>query len=682
MRRPMWSCWVLGLVAMWMEGGEEATTCETATSMLYPLDSLIRRAGRADASLDQGGRAFSQAGLSHSGAAALCAVAKCQLRVRDAGHISCLRGGSLEESYSSDSLQDSSGSHSQATELFRQMDAKEREDKAREEFKSRLAKNGTDVEKLIAYGLMGDGDTPHSIDFTAGFRYFPGLEHFPPHPREATMGTNVDDKAQPYKDFVDLILKPENLPILKEAVKDSVTDTYNKFFNKTRIEEKKLQRQEKEKNLINSIKKKKLNYNWLNTPARDMKMEYWVQMDEWKLKKRARLALEQYHKKSPSVLFNLTYVMEGEDEDSRMQRFMLSFFSLEEAYEGCRRARDLFYGPKLNELDQNLLTAAMDGDWRQVAFWIRRGADVHARDLKLGSNWTSLHHAAFSGFSVTSRTLVELGADLYAREPSFLDTPLHFAAAQGHTKCVKTLVGLGCPVDITNGDGRTPLHEAAGRGQTDTCAALIELGADVNIRYRGDEELWGLYDAWTNTGATALHDAAEKGYDATCKLLLQKGARLHALDSCMCTPLDRTEYHMIQEDLMDVCYQTHKLLKGWDDGSMRDYTSEVARSPGEDELDKLLHADAGSFSLNFEWTDALNYNGIAINALDRARNSEFYSMLDFHRFRCPLAHLWWQRTTETEGYACELSEKTAGETISAFRGGDQPGARHQLREHV
>ncbi|EKX38002.1 hypothetical protein GUITHDRAFT_77525 [Guillardia theta CCMP2712] len=201
----------------------------------------------------------------------------------------------------------------------------------------------------------------------------------------------------------------------------------------------------------------------------------------------------------------------------------------------------------------------MDGDWRQVAFWIRRGADVHARDLKLGSNWTSLHHAAFSGFSVTSRTLVELGADLYAREPSFLDTPLHFAAAQGHTKCVKTLVGLGCPVDITNGDGRTPLHEAAGRGQTDTCAALIELGADVNVnhQYLLNQMLWNASACGNESetlrlirdGAdvnsvdseflqtTALHRASLHGHGNIVDILLDHGANINFATIWRSTPL-------------------------------------------------------------------------------------------------------------------------------------------------
>eukprot|EP00960_Hanusia_phi_P075740 768461-Hanusia_phi.AAC.4 len=611
--------WVVALVAM--------ATSGMSTNRGHQLCSTNSGTDKRDVVLNQLRGDLSS--RPHQLRANACGNLWCQQSISDASKPSCtrrLRGGSYQEF--DESLSDPSRSEEEEhDQLFREHEMRTREDQAREDLRALVDRNGTDFQRFLAYTIIGDDETPHSIDFAAGLRFFPGLEHLPQHPREALFDAKNDETSQSFQSIFDFMVKPENLPLFQEAVEESAADCYNKFFNATRIEEKKAQRREK----LNELKKgmpgkKKLNFNWLSAPANELKMEQWVQLKHWQMRKRARLALQQYHNGSPSVLFNLTYVKEGGDEDEQLERFILSFFGLEESHEARRAARERYYGPPMRELDKNLLTATRDGDWRQVGFWIRRGADVHVRDMRLDCNWTALHHAAFLGFSYTSRTLVEYGADVDAREPFFLDTALHLAAGQGHTGCVKMLVSLGCPVDVTNKLGRTPLHEAAICGQTDTCAALLELGADVNFKYRGEMEMWGIYDAWTNTGATALHDAAERGYDATCKLLLQKGAHLHALDSCMCTPLARTELHMIMDDLMDVCYHTHKLLKGWDDGTLRDYKSEVERSPGEDELDKLLHVDAGSFSFNFEWRDALNYNNIALNAFERAKETDFYTL--------------------------------------------------------
>lgn len=58
-------------------------------------------------------------------------------------------------------------------------------------------------------------------------------------------------------------------------------------------------------------------------------------------------------------------------------------------------------------------------------------------------------------------------------------TPLHEAAANGHTAVVEALIAAGAAVNATNSCDRTPLHEAAAKGHIEVVSALIAAGAAV-----------------------------------------------------------------------------------------------------------------------------------------------------------------------------------------------------------
>jgi ankyrin repeat protein len=45
---------------------------------------------------------------------------------------------------------------------------------------------------------------------------------------------------------------------------------------------------------------------------------------------------------------------------------------------------------------------------------------------------------------------------------------------------VRELITRGCPVDITDNEGRTPLHDAACSGQPEVVLELIKNGAERN----------------------------------------------------------------------------------------------------------------------------------------------------------------------------------------------------------
>ncbi len=92
-------------------------------------------------------------------------------------------------------------------------------------------------------------------------------------------------------------------------------------------------------------------------------------------------------------------------------------------------------------------------------------------------------------------------------------TPLHEAAANGHTDVVRWLAARGEPVDAPDGTGRTPVHEAACFGHVDVLRALLDAGADA--------------DATKRTDWTPLMLGAEKQHSECVVLLLECGASPH-----------------------------------------------------------------------------------------------------------------------------------------------------------
>ncbi|XP_004001820.3 ankyrin repeat and SOCS box protein 18 [Ovis aries] len=132
----------------------------------------------------------------------------------------------------------------------------------------------------------------------------------------------------------------------------------------------------------------------------------------------------------------------------------------------------------------------------------------------------------------------------YKRE---LTTPLCIAAAQGHTACVRHLLGCGADPDASPG-GRGALHEACLGGHT-ACARLL-------LQHRADPDLLsaeglaplhlcrtaaslGCAQALLEHGAsvqleggasrdTPLHVAAQRGLDEHARLYLNHGARVDA----------------------------------------------------------------------------------------------------------------------------------------------------------
>jgi hypothetical protein len=94
-------------------------------------------------------------------------------------------------------------------------------------------------------------------------------------------------------------------------------------------------------------------------------------------------------------------------------------------------------------------------------------------------------HAASQGDVDSVKSLLRANPELLnTREGNraYGSTPLAFAAYNGRTAVVMTLLNHGAGVDFTNNRGLTPLHEAAGQGHKEIVALLLANGADPNIR--------------------------------------------------------------------------------------------------------------------------------------------------------------------------------------------------------
>src|SRR5215470_17409329 len=80
------------------------------------------------------------------------------------------------------------------------------------------------------------------------------------------------------------------------------------------------------------------------------------------------------------------------------------------------------------------------------------------------------------------------GANVNANEPAQNQTAAMWAAAERHTRVLRTLVEANADLKAHTKTGFTPLHFAARVGDIETARMLLDAGVDVNIRYARDAE--------------------------------------------------------------------------------------------------------------------------------------------------------------------------------------------------
>lgn len=128
-------------------------------------------------------------------------------------------------------------------------------------------------------------------------------------------------------------------------------------------------------------------------------------------------------------------------------------------------------------VSQQFQDAAWDGNLEQLRILIAEGADVNAKDSRLGR--TPLHAAAAAKQSKAVALFLESGADVSAPDDKNGFTPLHLAT--DNFEVVRLLLSHGADVNARDHKGQTPLHHAFS-ADTAVLQLLLDAGADARIR--------------------------------------------------------------------------------------------------------------------------------------------------------------------------------------------------------
>ena len=155
--------------------------------------------------------------------------------------------------------------------------------------------------------------------------------------------------------------------------------------------------------------------------------------------------------------------------------------------------------------------------------------------------------AAGAGSAESVKLLAQHGADVNLADPKKGQTPLMWAAAEGHSDVVEALIGLGADVKAASKGGFTPLVFAAIKNDANSVRSLLKAGADPNTAlpsgtkvlvvaasYHSVDATGMLVDAGADpnvadkSGTTPLHTAAQLGELDLVKKLLAKGANPNA----------------------------------------------------------------------------------------------------------------------------------------------------------
>ncbi len=158
------------------------------------------------------------------------------------------------------------------------------------------------------------------------------------------------------------------------------------------------------------------------------------------------------------------------------------------------------------ELNEQMVTAAFEGNSALVMDLLAKGADVNAEGKYSG--WTPLMLAARKGDTKLVSFLIAHGADLNAKSRVRSRTALMEAARNRKVETIKILLAANPDVDAVDWEGYTVLMFAAVSGQLDIVNALIDSDADVNMKNK--------------VGSSALMMAS--GYPNVVKKLKLSGA--------------------------------------------------------------------------------------------------------------------------------------------------------------
>ncbi|XP_070189214.1 transient receptor potential cation channel subfamily A member 1 homolog [Littorina saxatilis] len=158
--------------------------------------------------------------------------------------------------------------------------------------------------------------------------------------------------------------------------------------------------------------------------------------------------------------------------------------------------------------------AAQQGYLGIVKLLLKNGASL---DSKNEEEQTPIHCAAKYGRTGIVREIVRVDKSVLNDEDDNSNTALHLAAEFGHNKVAAILLELGADVSARNYNQWTPLDLAASKGWTKTCSVLLENDAPV--------------DPTDKNKTTPLHLAARFGHPRVVELLVDWDADVSLEDT-------------------------------------------------------------------------------------------------------------------------------------------------------
>lgn len=170
-----------------------------------------------------------------------------------------------------------------------------------------------------------------------------------------------------------------------------------------------------------------------------------------------------------------------------------------------------------------LMLAAIDGNAKAIELLLKAKADPNTA---LPEGETPLMNAARSGNAAAVKSLLVAGARVNEKERWREQSALMWAAAEGHTKTIETLIEFGGDIKARSKAGFTPLLYAVREGRAEAVQTLLKAGATltealpVNTRFRRG----GTAQTDTVTGPNALLLAVANAHYELAAMLLDAGA--------------------------------------------------------------------------------------------------------------------------------------------------------------
>ena len=222
----------------------------------------------------------------------------------------------------------------------------------------------------------------------------------------------------------------------------------------------------------------------------------WVKAPEYLLEERVSLQFENLSIQEglKRILRTMNHSLLFDQRSNLIGAFVFS---------SANRLARAIYSAELNE---QMVSAAFEGNTADVMALLAQGADVNAEGEYSG--WTPLMLAAKRGNTQLVRLLIAHGADLDAKSRVRSRTALMEAARNRKVDTLQVLLAANPDVDAADWEGYTVLMFAAVSGQLDIVSALIAQEADVNVKNK--------------VGGSALMMAS--GYPKVQKLLKEAGA--------------------------------------------------------------------------------------------------------------------------------------------------------------